>query len=214
MATKRSASPLQNQPNKKTLYGNSTSIEDIYLTVDTQEISEWYAKELKPNKQLEDLEPLVIDEDEDASIENFSISEQKKTIMYTNQNKEFVKFEMIKKNKDSSETFLILKQDALHKLARLLPQLQKHYVSALQGQKVNVRYKLTDDIYVSCNDRYLCVDLRVFYSPKGDTTGILRPTRRGISCNFNETKRLREIIENINTKLNINALVDYLESDV
>ena len=214
MATKRSASPLQNQPNKKTLYGNNTSIEDIYLTVDTQEISEWYAKELKPNKQLEDLEPLVIDEDEDASIENFSISEQKKTIMYTNQNKEFVKFEMIKKNKDSSETFLILKQDALHKLARLLPQLQKHYVSALQGQKVNVRYKLTDDIYVSCNDRYLCVDLRVFYSPKGDTTGILRPTRRGISCNFNETKRLREIIENIDTKLNINALVDYLESDV
>ena len=134
--------------------------------------------------------------------------------MYTNQNKEFVKFEMIKKNKDSSETFLILKQDALHKLARLLPQLQKHYVSALQGQKVNVCYKLTDDIYVSCNDQYLCVDLRVFYTPKGDTTGILRPTRRGISFNFHETTRLSEIIENIDTKLNINALVDYLESDV
>ena len=38
--------------------------------------------------------------------------------MYTNQNKEFVKLEMIKNIKDSSETFLILKQDALSKLAR------------------------------------------------------------------------------------------------
>ena len=184
MAAKRSASPLQNQPNKKTLYGNCTSIEDIYLTVDTQEISEWYAKELKPSNQADGIKLLLIDEDEDASIENFTISEQKKTKMYTNQNKEFVKFEMIKKNKDSSETFLILKQDALHKFARLLPQLQKHYVSALQGQKVNVRYKLTDDIYVSCNDQYLCVDLRVFYTPKGDMTGILRPTRRGILFNL------------------------------
>ena len=59
--------------------------------------------------------------------------------MYTNQNKEFVKLEMIEKNKDSSETFLILKPDALRKLAGLLPQLQTHYVSALQRKKVNIR---------------------------------------------------------------------------
>ena len=64
--------------------------------------------------------------------------------MYTNQNKEFVKFEMVKKNKDSSETFLILKQDVLHKLARLLPQLQTHYVSALQGKKVINLYKIVE----------------------------------------------------------------------
>ena len=86
-------------------------------------------------------------------------------------------------------------------------------MTALQGQKVNIRYKLTDNIYVTVNDKYLCVDFRVFYTPKGDTTGTLRPTRRGISFNFNETKRLREVIENIDTKLNINALVDYLQSD-
>ena len=72
--------------------------------------------------------------------------------MYTNQNKEFIKLEMIKKNKDSTETFLVLEQDTLRKLARLLPQLQTHYLSALQGKTVNIRYKLSDDIYVSCND--------------------------------------------------------------
>ena len=151
---------------------------------------------------------------EDAGTENFTISELKKTKMYTNQNKEFVKLEMIKNIKDSSETFLILKQDALSKLARLLPQLQTHYVSVLQGEKVNIRYKLSDEIYVSCNDPYSCVDLCVFFAPRGDTAGALHPTRRGISFNFNETKRLREIIENIDTKLNINTFVDYLESDV
>ena len=215
MTAKRSASLFQNQPSKKkTYYENCSSVEDIYSTADTQDISEWFVKEVNPNKQLEDLEPLVIDEDEDTGIENFTISEQKKTKMYTNQNKEFVKFEMIKKNKDSSETFLILKQDALHKLARLLPLLQTHYVSALQGKKVSIRYKLSDDIYVSCNDQYPCVDFRVFFAPRCNTTGALRPTRRGISFKFNETQRLREIIENIDTKLNINSLVDYLESEV
>ena len=148
-------------------------------------------------------------------MENFTISEQKKAKMYTNQNEKFVKLEMIKKNKDSSETILILKQDALRKLARLLPQLQTDYVSALQGKKVNIRYKLSDDIYVSCSDQYYpCINFRVFFAPRGDTTGALRPTRRGISFNFNEKKRLHEIIENKDTKLNINALVNYLESDI
>ena len=215
MATKRSASSIQNQPSKKKLfYSNCSSVEDGFPLADTQVINEWLAKEVKPNNQVEDIEPLVIDEEEDAGAEHFSISEQKKMNMYTNQNNEFVKLEIIKKNNDSSETFLILKPDGVRKLARLLPQLQTHYVSALQGKKVNLRYKLTDDIYVSCNDKYLCVDLRVFFTPKGNSTGTLRPTRRGISFNFNETKRLREIIESIDTKLNINALVDYLESDV
>ena len=215
MAAKRSASSFQNQPSKKTtFYGDYSLANDSFSTADTQDISEWLAKEVKPNNQVEDLEPLVIDEDEDTGIENFTISEQKKVTMYTNQNKEFVKLELVKKNKDSSETYLILKQETLRKLSRLLPQLQKQYISALQGQKINVRYKLSDDIYVSCNDQYLCVDLRVFYTPKSDMTGTLRPTRRGISFNLNETKRLREIIENIDTKLNITALVDYLKSDI
>ena len=215
MSAKRSASSsFQNQSSKKkTFYGNYSSVDDVFSTADTQDISEWLAKEVKPNNQVEDLEPLVINEDEDTGIEHFIISEQKKVTTYTNQNKEFVKLELVKKNKDSSETYLSLKQETLRKLTRLLPQLQKQYMSALQGQKINVRYKLSDDIYVSCNNRYLCVDLRVFYTPKGDTTGTIRPTRRGISFNFNETKCLREIVENIDAKLNINALVGYLESD-
>ena len=121
--------------------------------------------------------------------------------LYTNQKKEFVKLELIKKNDDSAETFRTLKRCGFIQLVRWLDPLQTYYVSALQGQKVNVRYKLTDDIYVSCNDQYLCVDLRVFYTPKGDTTGTLRPTRRGISFNYNETKRLREIIENMGATL-------------
>ena len=140
MATKRSASSFQNQPiKKKTYYGNHFSVEDVCSTADTQDISEWLVKEVHPNKQFEDLEPLVIDEDEDAGLENLTISEQKKTKMYINQRKEFVKLEMIEKNKDSSQTFPILKQDALHKLARLLPQLQTHCVSALKEKKVNIR---------------------------------------------------------------------------
>ena len=215
MATKRSVSSFQNQPSKKKIYyDNHFSVEDVYSTADTQDISEWFVQEVNPNKQSEDLESLVIDEDEDAGIENFTISEQKKTKMFTNQNKEFVKLIKIKKNKDSSETFLILKQNAQRKLARLLPQLQTHYESALQGKKVNVRCKLSDNIYVSCNDQYPCVDFRVFFVPRGDTTSALRPTRRGISFYFNETKRLLEIIENIVTKLNINTLDDNLECEV
>ena len=67
---------------------------------------------------------------------------------------------------------------------------------------------------MSCNDQYPCVDFRIFFAPRGDTTGALHPTRQGISFNFNEIKRLCEIIENIDTKLNINVLVDCLESDV
>ena len=215
MATKRSASSFRNQPSKtKTYYGNRFSVEDVYSTADTQDISKWLVKEVNPNKQLEVLGLLVIDEDEDTGIENFTISEQKKMKTYTNQNKEFVKLEMIKKNRDSSEIILILKHDALRKFARLLPQLQKHYASALQGKKVNIRFKLSNGIYVTCNDQYPCVNFHGFFAPRGDTTGTLRPTRRGILFKSNKTKCLREIIENIDTKLNINALVDYLESDV
>ena len=61
MATKRSASSFQNQPSKKkTYYGNRFLFEDVYSTADTQYISEWLVKEVNPNKQLEDLEPLVM----------------------------------------------------------------------------------------------------------------------------------------------------------
>ena len=127
MSAKRSASSsFQNQSSKKkTFCGNYSSVDDVFSTADTQDISEWLAKEVKPNNQVEDLEPLVINEDEDTGIEHFIISEQKKVTTYTNQNKEFVKLELVKKNKDSSETYLSLKQETLRKLAHLLPQLQK-----------------------------------------------------------------------------------------
>ena len=91
------------------------------------------------------------------------------------------------KNQDSSKTFLILKQNVLKKLVRSLPQLKNQYALALQGKKVNFCCKLDDDINLNCNDQYLCVDLCVFFIPKGDTTGILRPTCHVISFNYNET---------------------------
>ena len=65
MSAKRSASSsFQNQSSKKkTFYGNYSSVDDVFSTADTQDISEWLAKEVKPNNQVEDLEPLVINED-------------------------------------------------------------------------------------------------------------------------------------------------------
>ena len=116
MAAKRSASSIQNQPSKKKIsYGDSSSVEDIFLTVDSQDISEWFAKEVKPNNQV-DIEPLIIGEDEDTGVQHFTVSEQKKMKTYTNQNKEFVTQEIAKKNNDSSDTFFILEQDDVQKL--------------------------------------------------------------------------------------------------
>lgn len=132
--------------------------------------------------------------------------------MHTKQNKEFLKLEIRKKLR-RFQNFLILKQDT-KKLEKLLAQFLSKYVLALLGKKVNIRYKLTDNSYVSCNDQYKFLDLYVFFTIKDDTTGTVHPTRRGISYKFNETKRLREIIENTDFKLNINALIGYLESDV
>ena len=92
MAAKRSTSSFQNQPSKKKIYNeNCSSVEDAFSTADTQDISEWLAKEVNPSKQLEDLEPLVVDEDEDTGIENLTISEPRNMKLYTYQKKEFVK---------------------------------------------------------------------------------------------------------------------------
>ena len=129
---------------------------------------------------------------------------------YTNQNKEFLKREIIKKSKDSFDTILSIARRCTKtcEVATATPNALRVFSSREEGENL-----LTDDIYLSCNVQYLCVDLRVFYTPRSDTTNFLRPTRSGISFSLNETKYLREIIENIDTKLNINALDDYLESD-